>query len=307
MRLVALAIGVLLLSLFAACAAPADEATPSVIEITDQLGRVVRFEKVPETIISIAPSNTEILFALGLGDRVAAVTDYCDYPEEAKTKTSLGSYIKPSMEDIVAISPDLILATAVHEAEVIPALEKVGLTVFALDPKTIDEVLESIILVGEITGKQEEAAQVVSGMRSRMKAVTDKTDKLADTERPRVFYAVWYEPLMSAGSGTFQDDLIGKAGGNNVAGNLTGWITIGLETVVKANPEVMIAGVNYINIGDLNFQFIDTEPRLRDTEARLNGRVFEVDSDLVSRTGPRIIDGLEKLAEFIHPELFKQK
>ena len=275
------------------------------IEVTDQLGRVVRLEKVPQTIISIAPSNTEILFALGLGDQVVAVTDYCDYPAEAKEKTSLGSYITPSMEDIVAISPDLILATSVHEEEVISALEKIGMTVLALDPKTMDEVMESIALVGQVTGRQEEAAQVVSGMRARVKAVTDKTNNLADTERPRVFYAVWYEPLMSAGAETFQDDLIGIAGGNNVAGNLTGWITIGLETVVEADPEVMIAGVNFINIGDLNYQFIETEPRLRDTQARLNNKVFEVDSDLVSRTGPRIVDGLEKLAQFIHPELFK--
>ncbi len=312
MRSVALGISLLLLGLFTACAAPADEKTPSgdeapstVIEVTDQLGRAVRLEKVPQTIISIAPSNTEILFALGLGDQVVAVTDYCDYPAEAKEKTSLGSYITPSMEDIVAISPDLILATSVHEEEVISALEKIGMTVLALDPKTMDEVMESIALVGQVTGRQEEAAQVVSGMRARVKAVTDKTNNLADTERPRVFYAVWYEPLMSAGAETFQDDLIGIAGGNNVAGNLTGWITIGLETVVEADPEVMIAGVNFINIGDLNYQFIETEPRLRDTQARLNNRVFEVDSDLVSRTGPRIVDGLEKLAQFIHPELFK--
>ena len=295
----------LLLLVSLSCTSPKAERAKFPIEITDQAGRVVKFDKVPERILSIAPSNTEILFALGLGDQVVAVTDYCDYPAEAKEKTSLGSYITPSMEDIVAISPDLILATSVHEEEVISALEKIGMTVLALDPKTMDEVMESIALVGQVTGRQEEAAQVVSGMRARVKAVTDKTNNLADTERPRVFYAVWYEPLMSAGAETFQDDLIGIAGGNNVAGNLTGWITIGLETVVEADPEVMIAGVNFINIGDLNYQFIETEPRLRDTQARLNNRVFEVDSDLVSRTGPRIVDGLEKLAQFIHPELFK--
>ncbi len=292
------------LGLLGACAAPAEEAATVSIEITDQLGRLVKLDGIPERIISLAPSNTEILFALGLGDKVVAVTDYCDYPAEAKTKTSVGGYTNPNIEEIVALSPDLILATGVHQDEVIPALERVGLTVVALDPKNLDEVLESISLIGEITGQQAEAELLVSEMSDRIKAITEQTAALSQAEKPRVFYAVWYDPLMSAGSETFQDDLIGVAGGINITGNLTGWVTIGLETVLDANPEVMIAGVNYVNIGDANFEFIRTEPRLKDTAARQTDRVYEVDTNLVSRTGPRIIDGLEKLAELIHPELF---
>ncbi len=241
---------------------------------------------------------------MGLGDRVVAVTDYCDYPEEAKTKTSIGSYTNPNIEEIVALSPDLILATGVHLDEVIPALERVGLTVVALDPTNLDEVLESISLVGEITGQQAEADQLVSEMSDRIRAITEKTAGLSQAEKPRVFYVVWYDPLMTAGSGTFQDDLIETVGGINIAGELTGWVTIDLETVLEANPEVMIAGVNYINVGDVNFEFIRAEPRLEDTAARQTDRVYEVDTNLVSRTGPRIIDGLEKLAKLIHPELF---
>ncbi len=297
-------VAVAALGLLGACATPAEEAETVSIEITDQLGRLVRLDGIPERIISIAPSNTEILFALGLGDRVVAVTDYCDYPAEAKTKTSVGSYIKPNIEEIVALSPDLILATGVHQDEVIPALERVGLTVVALDPNTLDEVLESISLVGEITGQKAEADQLVTEMSNRIRAITRQTAALSQAEKPRVFYAVWYDPLMSAGSGTFQDNMIGKAGGINIIGNLTGWVTISLETVLEANPEVMIAGVNYVNIGDANFEFIRTEPRLEDTDARRTNRVYEVDTNLVSRPGPRIIDGLEKLAELIHPEMF---
>ncbi|MEE8419555.1 MAG: cobalamin-binding protein, partial [Dehalococcoidales bacterium] len=312
--------GAVVMSLLGACATPAEEEQTAPVEeveaapveeveifpleITDQLGRLVKLDGVPEKIISIGPSNTEILFALGLGDKIVAVTDYGDYPEEAKTKDSVGSYIKPNIELIVTLSPDVIFVTNVHAEEVIPALERVGLTVVALDPKNFDEVLEAISLIGEITGSQEEADRLVAEMSDRLKAITDKTSNLPASERPRVFYTVWYDPLMSAGSGTFQDDLIEKAGGTNITGNLTGWVTVSLETVLEANPEVMIAGVNHVNVGDANFQFIDTEPRLKDTAARQTGRVYEVDADLVSRTGPRLIDGLEKLAELINPELF---
>ncbi len=300
-------VSVIISGLFASCTAPVEEAVPFSIEVTDQLGRVVKLEKVPERIVSLAPSNTEILFALGLGDKVVGVSDYCDYPPEAKEKPSIGGYSTPNIEEVVALSPDLILATSVHGKRIIPQLEGKGLTIVALNATTVDEVLESITLVGEITGKRKEASGLVAEMRNRIKAVTDKTDNLLETERPRVFYAVWYDPLMAPGSGTFQDDLIGKAGGTNVTGNLTGWVTISLETVLVANPEVMIAGVGHGAGESLNFQFIKTEPRLRDTDARRNNRIYGIDGNLSSRPGPRIVEGLEKFAEFIHPELFSEK
>ena len=291
------------LGLLGACATPAEEETGP-REFIDQLGRTVTLDGIPERIISIGPSNTEILFAIGLADKVVAVTDYGDYPEEATLKESVGSYIKPDIEQIVGLSPDVIFATNVHAEEVIPALERVGITVIALDPANFDEILEAIELIGEVTGNQDEAEDLVSEMTKRLKAITDKTSGLSAAERPRVFYVVWYDPLMSAGSDTFQDDLIAKAGGTNIAKDLTGWVTIGLETVLEANPEVMIAGVNHVNIDDQNFLFIKAEERLSDTDARQNGRVFEIDANLVSRTGPRIIDGLEALAALIHPDLF---
>lgn len=300
-------VSVVIISLFAACAAPADEAAPSTIEVTDQLGRVVKLEKIPERIISLAPSNTEILFALGLGDRVVAVTDFCNYPPEAEEKPSIGGFSTPNIEEVVALSPDLILATSIHEKRIIPQLEGKGLAVFALDPKTVDEVLEAITLVGEVTGKREEASGLVAEMRNRIKAVTDKSDNLPETERPRVLYAVWHDPLMAPGSRTLQDDLIEKAGGINITRDLTGYAAITLEAVIATNPEVMIAGGSHGAGAGLNFQFIKTEPRLRNTDARRNNRVYGVDGDLVSRPGPRIAEGLEKFAEFIHPELFSEK
>ncbi len=306
-RIVRPGITLLLLSVFVAVActpAPGEEQVSSSIEVTDQLGRVVRLDAVPQRIISLAPSNTEILFALGLADRVVAVTDYGDYPPEAKEKPSIGGFITPNLEELIVLSPDLIVAASIHEAKIIPQLEGRGLTVFVLAPKTVDDVLEAITLVGEITGNEAEAAGLVAGMQARIEAVIGRTDSLPEGQRPRVFYLVWPDPLMSAGSGTFQDDLIGKAGGTNIARDLTGWEDISLEVVVAANPEVMIASIGHGGGEGLSFQFLKTEPRLDGTDARRNGRVYGVDGDLVSRPGPRIVDGLERLARFIHPELF---
>jgi len=306
MRLVTLGIFVVLLSLFAACAPPAEEVVSSPIEVTDQLGRVVKLEEVPERIISIASGNTEILFALGLGDRVVAVTDYCNYPPEAKQKPSIGGFSTPNIEEVVALEPDLILAASIHKGEVIPALEGKGLTVFALDPKTLGEILEAIALVGEITGKGEESSQLVTEMSNRIKAVTDKTDGLPEAQRPRVFYLTWHKPLRTAGGDTWHEELIAKAGGINIARDLTGYAMISLEAVIAANPQVIIAGVGMGSGEDLTFQYVKAEPRLRNVDARINHRVYSMEVDLAGRPGPRIVTALEKLAEFTHPELFNK-
>lgn len=305
MRLVPLGIFVVLLSLFVACAPPAEEVVSPPMEVTDQLGRVVKLDKIPERIISLSPSNTELLFALGLADEVVAVTDYCNFPLEAQAKPKIGGFTTTNIEQVVVLSPDLVLATEIHEARIIPALEGKGLTIFALDPKTLDEVLESITLVGEVTGRGEEASQLVAEMRNKIKVVTDKTDNLLEGQRPRVFYITWHDPLMTPGAETRHNELIRMAGGTNIARDLTGYAAISLEAVIEANPQVIIAGVGHGSGEDLTFQYVKTEPRLRNVDARINHRVEKIDVDLAGRPGPRIVTALEKLAEFIHPELFK--
>jgi iron complex transport system substrate-binding protein len=295
---------VLLVSL--SCSSPKTGETRSPIEITDQLGRVVKLDKIPQRIISLAPSNTEILFALGLVERVVAVTDYDNYPPEAKQKPTIGGFSTPNIEKVVALSPDLVLATSIHQKQVIPNLEQRGITVFALAPKTLDEVLEAITLVGKITGEEKAASKLVAEMRTKIRAVTDKTSNLPEAQKPRVFYITWHDPLMTAGAGTLQDELIQKAGGTNVAQNLAGYAGISLEAIVEANPEVMIAGVGMGTGADAPLQFAMTEPRLRNTDARLHNRVYAIDTDLTGRAGPRIVDALEQFAQYIHPELFKE-
>ena len=276
------------------------------IEVLDQLGRTVKMDKIPQRIISLAPSNTEVLFALGLADKVVAVTDYDNYPPEAQEKPSIGGFTSPNMEKIIALSPDLVLATSIHEKTAVPYLEARGITVFALAPKTIDDILQSISLVGKITGNDDEASRLVSSMGQRISAITEKTRNLSEGQLPAVLYIVWHDPITTAGAGTVLDELIQKAGGKNIAHELTGYPKISLETVVQKNPGVIIAGVGHGSGSDGPLLFARDDPRLRDTTARLQGRIYYADADLANRAGPRIVDALEEFARNIHPEIFGQ-
>jgi len=272
------------------------------ITITDDLGKQVTIEEVPQRIISLSPSNTEILFALGLGDRVVGVTNVCNYPPEAKEKEKIGGYSNPSLEKIINLKPDLILATFGNPGKLIDQLKKFDLPVVGLNPKTIEEIFGSIELVGKITDKEEKALELVENLRGRTEKVLAKTEKLTQEQRPRVLYVVWYKPLWTAGSGTFIDELIQKAGGINIAGDLSGWPKMSLEAVIEKNPEIIIVGEGHP--GGL-IETVKAESTLSETDAFKNNKIFTIDADIVSRTGPRIIDALEEMAKIIHPELFK--
>jgi len=280
-------------------------AHPASLTVTDQLGRTVTIIGRPQRIISLAPSNTEIVYALGLADRLVARTDYDNYPPEARDKPSIGGFSTPNIEQIVAMSPDLVLATSIHEGKIIPQLEARGLAIVALNPKTIDEVLTAINLVGKVTGVEEAAAALTASMRQRVTAVTTKVGP--SSLLPGVFYVVWHDPLMIAGVGTLHDELIRLSGGINLGHDLAGYADISLETVIMASPQVMIAGVGMGTGEDLPLQYIMNESRLADTDARKNNRVYPIDVDLVGRPGPRIVDALEQFARFIHPERFEER
>jgi iron complex transport system substrate-binding protein len=305
-------LAVLLAVFFASCAGAAENPTPSSaapltpapLTLTDQLGRTVTIKTTPQRIVSMAPSNTEIVYALGLEDRLVAVTDFDDYPPQAKDKPSIGGFSTPNIEQIVAMAPDLVLAASIHEGTIIPKLEDRGLTVLALAPKTIDEVLAAITLVGKATGAEKEAAALTSEMQQRVDAITDKTRDLPPGDIPEVFYVLWQDPLMTVGTNTLQDQLINLAGSRNIGRVVTDYADISLEDVVAANPEVIIAATSHGSGEDQTFTYVRDEPRLRDTAAVRNGRLYAVDGNLTSRPGPRIVDGLEWLASFIHPELF---
>jgi iron complex transport system substrate-binding protein len=273
--------------------------------IVDGLGRSVTIEKIPQRIVSLSPSNTEILFALGLGDKVVGVTEYCDYPEAAKTKPQVGGFSTVDIEKVVSLEPDLVLASRIHSKTVIPALEKLNLTVVALTPSSLPELLDSITMVGKITGQNKEASELINNLSTRIEAVADKIKTLPPDEMPRVFYITWHDPLMTAGTGTLADYVISSAGGQNIALDISGDKAINLETVIYRDPQVIVASVDMGSGEDLPWQYLQTEPRLKNTQALLNDRIYKIDGNLIHRPGPRIVDALEQMAQFIHPELFK--
>ncbi|MBN2462838.1 MAG: cobalamin-binding protein [Dehalococcoidia bacterium] len=294
---------ILLALAFLLCPSCSTQSTPG--NIIDGLGRSVAIEKTPQRIISLSPSNTEILFALGLGDKVVGVTEYCNCPQAATTKLKVGGFSTVDIEKVVSLEPDLVLATNIHSKTVIPVLEELGLTVVALTPTSLPEVLDSITLVGKITGQNKQATEMVSSLRSRIEVITDKTENLSSKQKPRVFYVTWHDPLMTAGTGTLADDVIRSAGGQNIASDISGDKTIDLETVIYRDPQVIVASVGMGTGEDLPWQYVQTETRFKNTRALLNDRIYKIDGDLIHRPGPRIVEALEQMACFIHPELFK--
>ena len=297
---------VLSTGVFGACkSSETEEEKVTTIEVTDMIGRTVTLDGIPGKIVSLAPSNTEILFSLGLDDKIVGVSDYCDYPEAALEKPKIGGFSTSDVEKIVATEPDLILVTDMHVDEILPALEKLGQTVVVIDPRSLDEVLESFTLIGEITGTGSKASQIVKDLEKRVNTIKDKTGKLTADEKPRVFYVMWHDPLMTVGNDTRIHELIETAGGTNIYADTVGYPTVELETLVEADPQVIIAGTAMGEGADAPFQFAKTEERLKSSEARENDRVYEINTDIVGRPSERMIDGLEQLAAMIHPELFK--
>jgi len=263
----------------------------------DDLGRLVAINGTPQRIVSLAPSNTEILFALGLGDKVVGVTDYCDYPPEALEKEKVGGYADPDIEKLVALNPDLILVAHGTPMDVIDTMVGLGLTLFGIKTSDLDDALNDIRRIGEITDNELEAQALTSEMAVRIQAVTNQTEELE--QRPRVFYIVWHDPLWTAGSETFINELIEKGGGVNICGNITGYPTISIEEVVARNPEVIITS-SWPGV----YEWAMNETALNTTDARQYNRVFVCDDNLVQRPGPRLVEGLEWFAHFIHPEIF---
>ena len=266
------------------------------ITITDDLGREVTISGTPERIVSLAPSNTEILFALGLGDKVVGVTTYCNYPPEATQKEKVGGFSTINIEQVVDLSPDLVLATGGEQETFVEQIEGLGITVVALYPDNLDGTLHDIALVGDITGVKDAANTLTENLRQRIESVTSIVKNVG---KPKVFYVVWNEPLMTAGQGTFPDALITLAGGTNLGAAASGsWPTYSLEMLVAEDPEVIVLSHG------ISVESMESISGWNNLAAVQNGRVYTIDSDVASRAGPRIVDALDNMARYIHPELF---
>jgi iron complex transport system substrate-binding protein len=269
------------------------------ITIVDDLGRTV-VVKGSERIVSIGPSCTEILYALGLGDRVIGVDRFSDYPPEVISKQKISNWWNPDPEEVIALNPDVVFYSVGNPAAV-EALEKVGLTVVALRPRTIDDILKNIRLVGEITGKAQEAESLISALSRRISEIKEKMENV--TVRPRVYMELYYPPPWTWGPSSWGDQLIKLAGGVNVFGDAPAmFIKTTDEEVIARNPDViiiLIGPMHYTTIKDLG-----ERPGWSKIKAVAEGRIYLLDENLFERPGPRIVEGLEALAGILHPELF---
>ncbi len=273
---------------------PPDGSYP--INITDYSGQNLTITTPPERIISLAPSHTEILFAIGLGEKIVGVTEYCNYPEATTQKEKIGGFKTVNIEKVVSLNPDLVLATGGIQAEIVQKLRELGISVVILDAENIDEILENILLVGRITGSELEAETLVFDLEARIEAVKTKSDEM--DEKPKVAYILWGDPLMVAGSDTFVADLIGLAGGENVfSPSAVQYPTISLEGMIERDPAILINGDHSLETSGLK-----SDPRWMEINAVKNDQLYTIDADIVSRQGPRIVDALELFSLWIASE-----
>jgi iron complex transport system substrate-binding protein len=285
--------------------APTDPAGET-LTFTDGLGREITLAGPAQRIVSLAPSNTEILFAIGAGDQVVGRDEFADYPEEAKSIESIGgSFGEYNAEAIVALEPDLVLAAEINPPELVKQLEDLGLTVYYLkNPLTIEEMYGNLEIVGQLTGHN--TADLVDSLKERVGAVDEKV-ALASA-RPVVFYEIdATDPAKpyTYGPGTFGDLLITRAGGVNLAteaGITDSYPQISLEQIVAANPDVIVLGDSMWGVTP---ESVQARPGWEALDAVTNNRIFPFDDNLVSRPGPRLVDGLEQLAKLLHPDLFE--
>ena len=291
--------------------APAVEATEapavneSAITLVDGLGRDVVMDAPAQRIVSLAPSNTEILFALGAGSQVVGRDSFSDYPAEALSVTDIGAtYEALNTELIVSLKPDLILLAEVNAAEQVKTLEDLGLTVYYLkNPTTLEEMYANLEIVAQLIGRQPEAAELIESLKARVAAVDEKIMPLSS--RLSIFYEIdATDPAKpyTAGKGTFITLLIDRAGGYNIAADLDGYPQLSLEQVVAADPMFIILGDSAYGVTP---ESIATRPGWENLSAVKNNQIFPFEDNLVSRPGPRLVDGLEALAKLLRPGLFE--
>jgi len=280
------------------------EVAREVTVVGDDFGRQVAIPAVPERIISLAPSGTEILFALGLGPRVVGGTDYDNYPPEALTLPKVGDYENPNLENIVALEPDLVLADSIHQ-KAVEELENLGIPVLAFDPVSVAGVYDTILRIGAATGTMEAAEGLVAQMKSEVAALTAPLANLAEEDKPTVYYEVWYEPLITVGPQTYIHDMITLAGGRNIAADAQSpWPEYSLEVLIEKDPEVIIRPRVLMGIVMSEEQDFANRPGWENITAVREGRIYFVEDDLLSRPGPRCVQGLEELVQILHPDLY---
>jgi iron complex transport system substrate-binding protein len=273
------------------------------LKVKDEAGREVAFPFPPKRFVSLAPNITEILFSLGLDEEIVGVSIHCNFPERAKGKVRVGSYISLDFEKITYLKPDLIIATgAGNTRDMVDRLGKLGFQTYVIYPKNFEDILKSIAHIGQVVNREKEARMIIEGMRKKSQKVIELTKGLP---RPKVFIQIGDAPIVTVGKGSFADDLIRLAGGENIAGKEKEvYPRFGMEEILKRSPEVIV--ISSMNPKGDYQRILQEWARWKTIPAVKNGRIHLIDSDLIDRPSPRIIEGLEEIAKVLHPEKFKK-
>jgi len=302
--LVALTMGCLLLSgarVESLQAMPRDNTTgPASREVTDETGRSVLIPQPVRRIVSLAPSATETLFALGLGDRIVGDTDFCDYPPEAKRKTRIGGPVDPNIEVIAALHPDLVVATPVNRIASVHSLEQLGIPVYGTDPRSVEQVLTSTERLGELLGAGDAGRSLLANLRARLSQIDRR---LVGLPPQTVMMVVWLDPLISVGRNTFLEDALRRAGAHSIIDTQQSWPNINLEEVIRLQPKYLIFSSDDPQQVQRQLAELQDRPAWRQLDAVRNRR-FIVVPEAISHPSPRLVDGIEQLAAALYPSRF---
>ena len=266
-------------------------------EAVDYLGTTYTIEKEPQKVVSVSPSMTELIYALGAQDKLVGRSDYCDYPEEAASVESVGSMQTPDVEKIISLEPDLVIVTNMVDEQVVSKLTDVDISVLTVaDVQDLSQIYDMVSMVGAALNKNAEAAALVEESKG---TITDVEEKVKDLEAPSVYYVVSYGEYGDSipGGDTFIHGIITAAGGDNIGKDITGW-SINLEEIIEKDPDIIIIPSYY----DGAFQEAD---HYKDLTAVKEGRVYVIDTNMVDRQGARTAEAVKTLAEIFHPEAFK--
>lgn len=279
------------------------------LSLTDDTGYVLNMTAYPQRVVSLAPANTQTIFAVGAGDLVVGVTDYDQYPYNftawiaAGNMSSIGNYYQPAIEPIVALKPDLVLAS-LGSIDAADQLRSLGYNVLTLNPKDLNGIMKNLMTVGKATNKEAQAQSVVNDMQQRIDAIVNKLKDV--TTRPTVYHEIWSDPYMSVGKETFVDSAIKLAGGQNIFENATNaYPVVSSEAIISENPQIMVFPTQ-MGVQSFWGSYTDVanRPGWNSISAVKNNKMYTVSGDIIDEPGPRQIDSLEILAKIIHPEIF---
>jgi iron complex transport system substrate-binding protein len=269
--------------------------------VTDEAGRRVAIPAEVKRIVTLAPNLTETIYALGLDDRLAGDTDYCDFPPAAKSKPHVGSLVNPSIEAIVALHPDLVLATtSINRGETVEALSRLGIPVYTSNSRTVREMLNSVARLAKLIGAEARGEALVTQLRARLDALQAH---LADRPLLHVLFVVWEDPLITIGQNTFIADALRWAGAESLVLSKQNWPHLSFEEVVRLQPDYIIFTRNHTGSDATELAGLRSRPGWKGLEAVQMGHVISL-SEEVARPSPGLVDAIEQLAHELHPELF---